>query len=115
MFEKEVWRGQSNLQSLKGRSIPLSEWPSFVMPLLVSVSALLAGLLTLTGHDAASLAVLAAGALPFMAYVTRLYLLSKGNIALSQIVAFYGYYFPARAWGTVLGGFHTLGNNLHDR
>jgi len=32
MYKKEIWRGQSNLQSIKGRSIPLRELPSFIIP-----------------------------------------------------------------------------------
>ena len=32
LFNKEIWRGQSNLQSVKGRRIPLSELPSFLVP-----------------------------------------------------------------------------------
>ena len=41
MFKKEIWRGQSNLISIRGRQIPPDEWPSFIVPLAVTALAIL--------------------------------------------------------------------------
>lgn len=114
MFDKEIWRGQSNLRSFQGRRIKLNEWPSFIIPPWISVLPILALLALLLGARMTALCLIAAAALPFGAYVTRLYFLAQGNIAITHIVGFYSYYFPARAWGTLLGGFRTLGQKLHD-
>jgi len=113
MFHKEIWRGQSNLQSLRGRRVEPGEWPSFLVPGWIC-ACLLVALLSLASSAALpALAAALAGLLPFSAYVLRLYFLGGLRIALAHIVAFYGYYFPARAWGTLLGAFRTLGHRLH--
>jgi hypothetical protein len=113
MFRKEIWRGQSNLQSLAGRRVEPGEWPSFVVPPWITIwliTALFAGLL---GHIELAVIASALGLAPLAAYVTRLYFLADRRISLTHIVAFYSYYFPARAWGTVLGAFRSLGRDLH--
>jgi glycosyltransferase involved in cell wall biosynthesis len=115
MFAKEVWRGQSNLQSLRGRPVRLAEWPSLLVPLWITLCAFLALLLAASGQSMPAAILTAAAVLPFSAYVIRLYFLGKGRLPLGTIVAFYGYYFPARAWGTVIGTFRSLGHTLHDR
>jgi hypothetical protein len=115
MFGKEIWRGQSNLQSMAGRRIRLGEWPSFLIPPWISMMSAIGLLLMLLGQWTLALPALLAALLPFGAYVTRLYVLAQGRIPLRHIAAFYGYYFPARTWGTVLGVFKTLGHNLHDQ
>lgn len=115
MFKKEIWRGQSNLQSLQGRSVPLSEWPSFVIPPWIAVLALLSIVLCLAGLTILGATALVLALLPFVAYVIRLYFLANATIPIRHIVGFYGYYFPARAWGSLVGAFTTLGHRLHDR
>lgn len=115
MFRKEIWRGQSNLQSLRGRHIGLSEWPSFLVPPWITLITGLALVLLLSDKPLLALLVFLGALLPFGAYVTRLYFLAKRRIHLGHIVAFYSYYFPARTWGTLLGAFRSFGNNLHDQ
>ncbi|EED33944.1 glycosyl transferase, family 2 [gamma proteobacterium NOR5-3] len=115
MFKKEIWRGQSNLLSLKGRRIEPGEWPSFVVPFWVSSLLILSVVLTMAGETSTALIALVLGALPFVAYVTRLYFLAQRRIGIHHIIAFYGYYFPARAWGTLVGAFRSLGRDLHNK
>ena len=115
MFRKEIWRGQSNIASLAGRSIGLSEWPSFLVPPGILMLIALVPVLALLGKPALAVICLTLALIPFLAYVTRLYFLGKSDLALGSIVAFYGLYFPARAYGSLLGVFRALGNSLHDR
>jgi GT2 family glycosyltransferase len=114
MFAKEIWRGQSNLQSMRGRPVALREWPSFLVPLWISLALPVAAVLTLAGATLAALLAVIAAVLPFAMYVTRLYVLANREISLRHIIAFYAYYFPARAWGTIRGAFGSIGRNLHD-
>ncbi|MDB4476065.1 glycosyltransferase family 2 protein [bacterium] len=115
MFQKEIWRGQSNLQSLKGRRVKVSEWPSFLIPPWITVMSLLTPVFLLSGNASLAVLTVAAALAPFTAYVTRLYFLAAGRVTLPHILRFYSYYFPARAWGTVIGVFRSLGHDLHDR
>jgi len=115
MFSKEIWRGQSNLQSIAGRRIRMNEWPSFLIPPWITLFTLASLILLLTGQRTLALLAFLPALLPFSAYVTRLYVLAGGSIALGHIAAFYSYYFPARTWGTILGVFKTMGHNLHDQ
>lgn len=114
MFSKEIWRGQSNLLSLRDRHVPLGEWPSFLIPPWITAAAVFAPLLVLLGQPLAAGVLLLLGAVPFMAYVIRLYFLAHRRIKLHQIIVFYGYYFPARAWGTLVGALEPLGSKLHN-
>lgn len=112
MFKKEIWRGQSNLQSIKGRKIPLREIPSFVLPIwIVSclVLALFFSLFVVKGNIAIGLFLF--GALPILAYSMRLFSLAKGKLDFGAILKFYLYYFPARALGTMVGLVKSIGTN----
>lgn len=115
MFAKEIWRGQSNLQSLRGRPVRVAEWPSFLVPPWITIAMIAAVLLALSGQLTMALTLALIAVLPFGAYVIRLYFLGKRYIPLGAIVAFYSYYFPARAWGTAVGAFRSLGKTLHDQ
>jgi GT2 family glycosyltransferase len=111
MFKKEMWRGQSNLQSIAGRRIPLREIPSFVLPPGM-LACVIAALLCLP-FQAYTLAValLIMAALPVVVYSLRLHRLAKSSLAFTSILAFYASYFPARAIGTVTGLFRAIGAN----
>lgn len=108
MYKKEIWRGQSNLQSIKGRNIPLREWPSLLIPIamlglvFITIAALFSGLYTI-----ASVALCLA-ILPVILYSSRLYLIANQKIKLAYILKFYLMYFPARAIGTVVGIFKSI-------
>ncbi|MFT2090409.1 glycosyltransferase [Paraglaciecola sp. 2405UD69-4] len=109
MFHKEIWRGQSNLQSIAGRSIPLREWPSFIAPpavLLVFTASLI---LLLLGFFSFALLSFLVAVLPIFIYSLRLFLIADKKLSLIHILKFYFCYFPARAIGTVLGLFKSIG------
>lgn len=103
MFKKETWRGQSNLQSIQGRSISLAEIPSFIVPLWVFVFATIAILSLTLISPSATLLALALALGPISAYTIRLYLLTNKRIDILNIGIFYCVYFPARGYGTLLG------------
>lgn len=114
MFYKEIWRGQSNLISIKGRDIPLNEWPSLLIPpaifilfllLLISIAILNVKLVFL---------FLFLLFLPVIVYSLRLKKHAKQNIGLWPILKFYALYFPARTIGTIGGLFKSIGTNSHN-
>lgn len=111
MFKKEIWRGQSNLQSIRGRRIPLREIPSFILPLWISVT-LLAALIVapFQNYPLASL-LFALGAGPMLIYSIRLHGLSRHVVNFGSVLKFYAAYFPARAIGTLIGLFKSIGAN----
>jgi glycosyltransferase involved in cell wall biosynthesis len=108
MFSKEIWRGQSNLQSLQGRNIPLREWPSLIVPPAIFCCLILACILFICGlADWSSLFLLLA-LIPVSAYTLRLWRIAKSDVSLVNILLFYAFYFPARALGTFVGVFKTI-------
>jgi len=109
MFDKEIWRGQSNLQSISGRNIPLREWPSFIAPLACVFMFSLALLLLVFGQLSWALWAFLVAAFPIFVYSLRLFALANRKINFISIVKFYVCYFPARAIGTVLGLFKSIG------
>jgi glycosyltransferase involved in cell wall biosynthesis len=103
MAKKEIWRGQSNLSSLKGRKISLSEYPSFIAPSVFTIGLILAVLcVALTFYSATFISA-------FMSffilgiYTLRLRKISTPKLPYINIIKFYSLYFPARTWGTILG------------
>lgn len=108
MYRKEIWRGQSNLHSIKGRKIPLSELPSFLVPLWIAFFALCALVSLVTFSFPALLLTLGLALLPVLLYSVRLYRLAGGTISFSQILHFYILYFPARIIGTFTGLFRAI-------
>jgi GT2 family glycosyltransferase len=105
MAKKEVWRGQSNIASLKGRDIPLSEWPSFIAPPAFTFGIIIALLSMLFGlHALAALSILGS-LLVIGAYTFRLNRITKGSPNLAIVAMFYLLYFPARTMGTIKGIF----------
>jgi glycosyltransferase involved in cell wall biosynthesis len=113
MFDKEIWRGQSNLQSISGRNIPLREWPSFITPPAILFMFSLAILLLVFGQSSLALVSFVVAVLPIFVYSLRLFSLAHKKINFVYIVKFYVCYFPARAIGTVLGLFKSIGVKTH--
>lgn len=113
MFDKEIWRGQSNLQSISGRKIPFREWPSFITPPAIVLMFSLSLILLFFGHLSFALMAFLVAVLPVFVYSFRLYVLANRKINFIYIVKFYFCYFPARAIGTVLGLFKSIGVNAH--
>jgi glycosyltransferase involved in cell wall biosynthesis len=113
MAKKEIWRGQSNLASLKGRTIGLSEYPSFIAPPLFTVSFTLLLLFSFTGFGtlAALCSLASIGVIGL--YSLRLYKIAKHKVSLLTAIKFYALYFPARTWGTILGLIKPIATSSH--
>ncbi len=104
-FKKEIWRSEYNLYSLKGRTIPLREWPSILFPFWITLCLLLS-LFTMAIPSvpvALPITLLFAAWLPALLYSFRLWSKKPENVTLPYIVVFYSVYFVARSIGTVLG------------
>ena len=108
MFNKEIWRGQSNLQSLKGRKISLRESASFAVPIWLLLFFLVALVSLLSAEIFYFFSAMAMIALPIALYALRLYKIGKGKLSLKDTFIFYSYYFPARVIGTVSGIFKSI-------
>lgn len=109
MFEKEKWRGQSNLQSISGRKVPLREIPSFVLPVGICISILLALISVFLGWQMLAAVFVVLAFLPVLVYSVRAHKLGRGQFSLATALKFYTYYFPARAYGTLVGLFKSIG------
>jgi glycosyltransferase involved in cell wall biosynthesis len=103
MFRKEIWRGQSNLHSIRGRELSLGEIPSFVTPPLFTLMLLLTLLFVLTANPVAACYTLLLPGLLLSLYVFRLQRLIGADVSLLNKLKFYCYYFPARTIGTFVG------------
>ena len=103
LFAKEIWRGQSNVKSLKGRDIPLREYPSILVPFWVFFFALFTLLSIVLMDSTLLLSSLVALLLPIALYSFRLHRLTNNKLKIGTIVRFYLNYFFARALGTVMG------------
>ena len=108
MFDKEIWRGQSNLKSIDGRRIPLREWPSFVVPPAIFLCIFCSLIALCFGQAAAAITFLTLALIPLLAYTSRLYKLDKLHVSFLHVLAFYTVYFPARAIGTFAGIFKSI-------
>lgn len=109
LWEKEIWRGQSNLQSLSGRKFTLSEVPSLLSPVGLAFCLLAAVVSGLIGQFAWLFFWFVCACLPILVYSLRLKLGSGKKLSMVSIMQFYSVYFPARAVGTLTGLFKKLG------
>lgn len=114
MFQKEIWRGQSNLASIRGRSVPLREWPSFIVPIGLMGLASMVVLFALLGFWSWAVASLVLFGLPVAAYSLRLKSLVGASVSLGSILKFYGFFFPARALGTLSGALKEVKTSSHN-
>lgn len=110
MYKKEIWRGQSNLQSIKGRNVPLREIPSFVVPIAIAALLLIFIVSTLLNLPYIAITSIVLALIPFIIYTLRLYKLTKSTVPLKYSIKFYLLYFPARAIGTLGGLFKSFSN-----
>lgn len=120
MYNKEIWRGQSNIASLQGRKIPLREFPSFIIPpflLLMACTMLITGVGAWIVNSEILLAIALCAfigfLLPFGAYCIRLYAMVPKTVSLWDVIQFYAVYFPARAIGTIKGSIHSITTDSH--
>lgn len=111
MFKKELWRGQSNLQSIQGRRILLREIPSFIIPPGICLTFLAALISLLFQAYPLALLFFLLGMAPFLTYSIRLYRLSRHVVNFGSVLKFYATYFLARAIGTLVGVFKSIGAN----
>ncbi|MEM7258208.1 MAG: glycosyltransferase family 2 protein, partial [Pseudomonadota bacterium] len=103
LFRKEIWRGTSNLGSIRGRKIELAEWPSFIVPMAVGGGLLVSVLLLIFGQWWGSLVLLGFSLLAPLLYTLRLKKKSAVPVGLFTLVYFYLVYFSARAVGMMKG------------
>ena len=108
MFHKEIWRGQSNLQSIRGRTIPLSEFPSFLVPMWILLFSLLGLTGLVTQYFDLALLGLVGSSLPIFIYSLRLKKIAGRNLLFKDVIRFYLVYFPARIIGTISGLFRVI-------
>lgn len=108
VFKKELWRGQSNLQSIQGRHIRFREIPSLVTPLGICLTLLAVPISILFQAYILALFFFVFGSVPLLAYSVRLYQLSKYTVNFGIVLKFYMTYFLARAIGTVIGLFKSI-------
>jgi glycosyltransferase involved in cell wall biosynthesis len=108
MAKKEVWRGQSNLASIKGRRVPLREYPSFIAPPLFCLGFLVFFVAFFLQYPVLALLSLSGSIGILGLYTFRLSKKRHQYPSLFAIVAFYALYFPARTLGTVVGAIKPL-------
>ena len=109
MFRKEIWRGQSNLQSLTGRKIPFREIPSIVIPLILMILLILSIILIIQNYLVLSFVSIITLIIPVTIYAIRLHKHTiSQNIKFSDLFLFYLIYFSARSAGTYIGLFKFL-------
>lgn len=108
LFKKEIWRAQSNLQSLAGRTIPIREWPSIIVPFAIAGCVILALIALLSGTFAGVFLAFFAMSLPILAYSVRLRNHAGKSLRLCSIITFYAVYFAGRTYGSCLGLLKTI-------
>lgn len=113
LFYKEIWRGTSNLGSLKGRKIDLLELPSFVVPVIVFLSPVMALLALFLGFKVIALLAAVFTLVAPMLYTIRLKHRSSVDASFIAILFFYLVYFIARAIGMIKGLFERKTDNRH--
>ena len=108
LFNKEIWRGQSNLQSVKGRRIPLSELPSFLVPVWILLFAVMTLIASAFLSEEYAMLGLGLFFFPILLYSARLYKIADKQISVIRIAQFYLVYFVARTIGTISGLFKVV-------
>jgi glycosyltransferase involved in cell wall biosynthesis len=102
VFKKEYWRAGSNLKSLRGRKIPLREYPSILLPFwfIITLGGFIAGIIV--NNPLAFAVMFGAYFLPIFLYSLRLSRRAAG-ISFFHIFYFYLLYHNARSFGTIAG------------
>ena len=108
LFRKEIWRGQSNLQSLRGRKIVLREIPSILTPLWQTFFFLATILTVLLGKITAVLFCFVMVSIPVVLYAVRLYKIGRSRVSFIESLWFYCVYHSARIIGTITGVFRII-------
>ena len=104
LFKKEIWRGQSNIQSLKGRKVSLREIPSLIIPLSFLIFLLLSIILFISDLYILSFINFFLFLFPVLMYSFRLVKYSNDkSLKPIDFIKFYLVYFTARSIGTYMG------------
>lgn len=104
LFKKEIWRGQSNIQSLKGRRVSLREIPSIIIPICIFIFLILSLILYIYDLYILSFASIILFLFPALIYSIRLSKHSNDeSIKFIDLIRFYLVYFFARSIGTYMG------------
>lgn len=114
LFFKEIWRGKSNLGSLAGRKIDLSEFPSIIVPVVVFLSPVVALLALFSGFKVMAIFAALFTLLAPLLYSIRLRVRSSVDMNFASLVYFYFVYFNARAIGMIKGLFQGNPANRHE-
>ena len=104
LFKKEIWRGQSNIQSLKGRKVTLREVPSIIIPLSFLIFLLLSIILFIS--DLYILSIVNFFLFLFLVLIYSFRLVKYSNdkgLKPIDFIKFYLVYFTARSIGTYMG------------
>ncbi len=115
LFKKEIWRGKSNLQSLRGRSVSVNEYPSILVPIWIFFFSLLLVLGLVSLKKALVLFGVVMIMLPITLYSMRLYNRTKTVLIFIHIFCFYSVYFSARTIGTIRGFFEEVWGYIQNR
>ena len=109
LFNKEIWRGLSNLHSFKGRKVPLRELPSIVIPVGLMLLFITSISMLALGFYIPSIIFASMMLFPVLAYTVRLRKHSTDHhVTMIDLLKFYSVYFCARSIGTYKGLFKTL-------
>ena len=102
LFRKEMWRGQSNLYSLKGRKILLMELPSLILPFWELLFAVIFIITLFFDNNMFKILTLFLFILPPTIYSLRLYWFKERmRLPFVLCVWFYVIYFIARSLGSL--------------
>jgi len=104
LFVKEIWRGASNLDSIEGREIPRSEWPSFIVPAWSLFWTLIFWISLFNGWLSLFLLSAIAIIVPSVLYAFRLKKKTDCDVIFAFVVLHYMVYFVARGVGMLKSG-----------
>ncbi|WP_119395182.1 glycosyltransferase [Salinibius halmophilus] len=108
LFQKEMWRGQSNFVSVKGRKVSLKEWPSLLVPVLFILTPLLTVLSILNAYFLLFTIFPVLLVLVYALVAVRRLKIYPGSLPLNKILGFYVVYFSARGVGSIFGLFNQI-------
>ena len=104
VFRKEIWRGQSNLPSMRNRKITFCELPSILIPLWIAFFSFMIVFFSIVGKFGIACIGCMLIIFPVLCYAARLYSIGKQqHIRFGEAVKFYSVYFFARTIGTFVG------------
>lgn len=113
LFRKEMFRGESNLFTLRFDKKLLRELPSILAPLLTTLSLISIPVLLLTGGAASTLLfALFLFVAPVVLYTLRFKTIQTTiRVSTLEIIVFYSVYFTGRGAGMLTGPFKRLFSN----